>query len=86
MAYFSLTGTFTVKTAKCRQMYTTGPAREGVVNTPTDPRSKLLLWVSSSLTQRGQSAGILNERLSIRKLGTFWLRDANGMRHVGGQF
>ena len=51
---------FLVKMTKCHQMYTPGHAREGVVNTPTGHRSKLLLVTRSSLTPREEPSDILN--------------------------
>ena len=67
MAVFDLTQWFTVKTTKCHQMYTPGHPREGVVMIPPDLRSKLLLEVFLTMTQRG----IINAPSFMRFLGDY---------------
>ena len=59
--------------------------REVVVRYPHGHVSKLTTVAAPHLTQRGTLLGNLIEPVSIRELGTFWLSEGKGMRHVGGQ-
>ena len=52
-------------------MYTHGSVREGVVDTPTVTRSKLLLGDRSSSTPREKPADILNGPVSERFAGDY---------------
>ena len=75
---------FIVKMTKCRRMYTWVYTRKGRQIPPRCTQQAASVHRSSSDSARGQSAGILNERRSIRKLGTFGSWTGIGMRHVGG--
>ena len=58
---------------------------KGSPDTPTGHASKLAPVTVSSSGSARDLADILRKPVSIRKLGTFWLSEAKGMRHVGGQ-